>query len=59
MITFTLILQAIVAVLKFPEAMDNFIRLLSKTPEEKRQEILARIQKESDDLDRGSRPKWD
>lgn len=43
MSTFTLILQAIIAVLKFPEEMGKFIKLVSKSPEEKRQEINHQV----------------
>lgn len=41
--SFGLILEAIVAVLKFPEEMRKFILLISKTPEEKRQEINLQV----------------
>ena len=54
-----LIIEAILAALKFPEELRAFLLLIEKTPEEKRQEILKRIQEESDGLDHGSRPKWD
>ena len=59
MATFALILQAIVAVLKFPAELSAFIRLISKSPEEKRQEILKTIEAESAAIDAGERPKWD
>lgn len=45
MATFTLILQAIIAVLKFPTEMSKFIKLVSKTPEEKRIEIDRQVEK--------------
>lgn len=53
------ILEILLAVLKFPAELSAFVRLISKTPEQKRQEIMKRIQAESDALDKGGRPSWD
>lgn len=52
-------LELITLVLKFPSAVLELARLFQKTPEEKRQEILKRIQAESDALDKTGRPSWD
>lgn len=59
MATFTLILQAILAVLKFPKELGDFMRLIEKTPVEKTTEILQRVNAEMEDVLRGGRPKWD
>lgn len=59
MASLALILQAVVAALKFPAELSAFIRLVSKSPEEKRQEILKQIEAESAAIDAGGRPKWD
>ena len=53
------ILEIIVGILKFPGEVSAFIRLISKSPEEKRQEILKNIEIESRKLDREGRPGWD
>lgn len=54
-----LILQVLTALLRFPAELSAFIKLISKSPEEKRQEILKVIQAESDKLDQAGRPSWD
>lgn len=54
-----LVLQVLVALLKFPAELGAFIRLISKSPEEKRQEIMKRIEAESQAIDNGGRPEWD
>lgn len=41
--TLMLILEAISAVCKFPEEMSKFIKLISKSPEEKRIQINAQV----------------
>lgn len=43
MSTLTLILQAILAALKFPEELSKFIKLVSDSPEEKRIKINAQV----------------
>lgn len=43
MATFTLILKAVIAALQFPEELSKFIKLVSKSPEEKRIEINAQV----------------
>lgn len=53
------IFEIILGVLKFPGEISAFIRLISKSPEEKRQEILKNIGVESDKLDKEGRPTWD
>lgn len=57
--SFAVILEIILGVLKFPSEVSAFIRLISKSPEEKRQEILKNIEAESKKLDETGRPTWD
>lgn len=59
MATLALILQAVVAVLKFPEAMSAFIRLVSKSPEEKRQEITLQVKQWAEQSSSSERPTWE
>lgn len=59
MTTLALILQAVVLALKFPKELADLIRLIEKTPEEKRQEIIQKVNKEMEDVLNGGRPKWD
>lgn len=54
-----LIFKAIAAALAFPTELAALIRLLEKTPEEKRQEVSNRIQAELEAVLAGGRPKWD
>lgn len=54
-----LIFQAIMAALKFPAELSAIIRLLEKTPEEKRRDVSAKIQADLESVLSGGRPKWD
>ena len=56
-----LIFQAIIAVLKFPDAMSAFIKLVSKTPAEKQAEIVAQVNAliGASESSPDGRPKWD
>ena len=54
--SFALILQAIIAVLKFPDAMAAFIKLVSKTPDEKQAEITAAIEAQLKSFEETGRP---
>jgi len=48
------IFQVVLAALKFPAEMTAFIKLLSKTPDEKKAEITAALEKQLQDfLDTG------
>lgn len=51
-----IILEIVLGVLKFPTEVSAFIRLISKTPDEKRQEITADIQKQLDAFENTGRP---
>lgn len=53
------ILGVIKAALDFPAELRAFIKLISKSPAEKRAEILERVMKESDSIDHGGRPQWE
>lgn len=56
----SLILQVIVALLKFPSELRSFILFLEKAPEEKRQEMQDKINKENQNFaNTGIPPKWD
>jgi len=57
--SFTLILQAILAILKFPKELGDFIRLLEKSPEEKRQEIHKKVLSEFNEMAKDERPTWE
>lgn len=50
------IFQVILAALKFPEEMAAFIKLLSKTPDEKKQEITAAIEAQLASFEDTGRP---
>lgn len=54
-----LIFEVLAALFKFPGELSAFIRLISKAPEEKRQEIMKKIEAESQAIDKGGRPVWD
>lgn len=53
---FWAIIEVITAVLKAPAEIRALIILLSKTPEEKRQEIMARVQRDFDESAKTGRP---
>jgi len=57
--SFSLIIGVLNALLRFPAELSAFIRLISKSPEEKRQEIMKRIENESKHIDETGRPIWD
>lgn len=50
------ILEIILGVLKFPGEVSALIRLLSKSPDEKRQEIMQSMQKQLDDFENTGHP---
>ncbi len=53
----SVVLEVILALFKFPDAMAGFARLISKTPDERRQEIVADIQGELASFENTGRPK--
>jgi hypothetical protein len=56
-----LIFQAIVAVLKFPDAMAALIKLVSATPAEKQADIVTQVNAmlAASQTSPDGRPKWD
>lgn len=56
--SFALILEAIVAVIKFPAAMESFIKLFRDSPEEKRQKIEAQVSAWAKESAESERPVW-
>ena len=59
MSTLALILEALIALWKFPDAMSAFIKLISKAPEEKRQEILVQVNAWMEESASKDRPTWE
>jgi hypothetical protein len=59
MATFALILEAVVAALKFPGELSAFIKLISKSPEEKRTEIMTQVRAWMDESASKDRPTWE
>jgi hypothetical protein len=53
-----LILQVLLALLKFPKELSAFVRLLEKSPEQKRQEIQAQVSAWMKESAESERPKW-
>lgn len=53
------ILAIINGVLKFPGEVLALIKILQKTPQEKREQIMQSVQAESDKFAAGGRPEWD
>lgn len=50
------IFEIILAVLKFPSEMTAFVKLISKSPDEKRQAIMADIQAQLQGFEDTGRP---
>jgi len=57
-LTLSAIIQLIIAILKAPAEMRALILLFQKSPEEKKQEILAQVTAWMDDSSSSERPKW-
>jgi hypothetical protein len=53
-----LILQVLLVLLKFPKELSAFVRLLEKSPEQKRQEIQAQVSAWMKESAESERPKW-
>lgn len=54
-----LILEVLLALLKFPAELGSFVRLISKTPEEKRNEIMKQVDAWMSESQSSDRPKWE
>lgn len=49
----------IATILKFPNTILAFIKILKKTPQENHEDILNMVAKESEKLEQTGRPTWD
>lgn len=56
MVTLLLILQTISAVLKFPAEMSAFLKLIEKTPDEKKADITSAIEAQLQGFEQTGRP---
>lgn len=54
-----LIFEVLMAAFKFPAELSAFIKLISKSPEEKRQAIMLEVGKWAEESSGGERPKWE
>lgn len=57
--TFAAIVEILLAILKFPTELSAFVRLISKTPEEKRTEIMRQVNAWMAESASGERPTWE
>ena len=53
-----LILQVVLTFLKFPKELGDFVRLISKSPEEKRQQISEQVSAWMKESAESDRPTW-
>jgi hypothetical protein len=58
-VTFASVIQLFIAILKAPAEIRALVLLLSKSPEEKRQEIAKKVDLWMKESSESSRPKWD
>jgi len=56
--TFAAILELINGVLKFPDAVLKLVRALQKTPQEKHEDLLKRMDEEFKRFEETGRPTW-
>lgn len=49
----------IASILKFPNTILAFIKILKKTPQENHEELLSMVAKESEKFEQTGRPTWD
>jgi hypothetical protein len=57
--TVSLILQAVIAALKFPTELSSFLKLIEKSSEQKRAEIVKQNEKWLQESAESDRPKWE
>jgi hypothetical protein len=57
--TFTAIIELIIAILKAPAEIRALVLLFSKSPEEKKMEIVAQVNAWMNKSSGGSRPEWE
>lgn len=53
------ILQAVIAALQFPKEINRLIALFKKTPQQKHEDLLKRIEDEARKFEETGRPTWD
>jgi hypothetical protein len=58
-VSLPLILEVLLALLKFPNALRDFVRLLEKSDEQKRQEIQTQVQSWMKQSAESDRPQWE
>jgi hypothetical protein len=49
----------IVGVLKFPQTILEFVKILQKTPEQKHSDLLKQVAAEAKQFEDTGRPQWD
>lgn len=57
--TFAIFMEVLLALLKFPAELSAFVKLISKTPEEKRAAIMLQVNAWMNESASGERPKWE
>jgi len=57
-LTFSLIIQVVLAAFKFPEEFRKLLKFIEKTPAEKQLEIYQRVNSEMEEYLAGERIKW-
>jgi hypothetical protein len=55
----TLIIQAVLAALRFPGEVIALVKLLSKSPAERQQEIMLQVNAWMDESSSSERPHWE
>jgi hypothetical protein len=53
------IIALIIGVLKFPQVILDFVKLLQKTPAEKHSDLIKKVQAEAAHFEETGRPQWD
>lgn len=57
--TLATFVEIALGVLKFPETVLKFVKLIQKTPLEKHEALLAKLQEEATHFETTGRPKWE
>lgn len=56
--TLAMLVEIALGVLKFPETILKFIKIIRATPLEKHEALLAKLQEEQTKFENEGRPKW-
>jgi len=56
--TLATITEIVLGVLKFPETVLKFVKIIQKTPLEKHEALLAKLQEETTKFEETGRPTW-